>query len=56
MKEVAALYGINEKNFKLRVYEEDNKEFVIIGNTRIPIKYLNMKEFERYEIIEKSSF
>lgn len=52
MKLVAILYT-RDNNLKLEVYTEDNQEYVKIKREFIPARYINMREFERFEIIEK---
>ena len=53
MKNIAVLYSKTEKSFKLEIYSENNQEFVEINDKLVEIKYINLREFERFEIIEK---
>lgn len=52
MKFVAMLFT-RDNNLKLEVYSENKQEYVKIKREFIPARYINMREFERFERIEK---
>lgn len=53
MENIAVLKA-KDKSLSLEVFAEDNIELVQIGMNLIPIKFINLQEFERWEIIKSS--
>lgn len=52
MKKIGILEA-KDKSIKIDILKENNEEFVQIGMNTIPIKFINLREFERWDIIEK---
>ena len=51
MKEIGMLFA-KDNSLKLKIFEDNKEKLVAIGMNLIPIKFINLREFEKFDLIK----